>query len=608
MMVKEDIKSRVASMKERLGNTDSLSGEEFSNNGYNMENLQKDGDVQDVDAVLDETETEFDFDDGYVDEDEMIWDQAYKYFESGNVEDLKTYKELGGNMSEFLQSAIEKGKLKFVKDAIENGAGINDCYYNPRGISMAPSLVTAARQVAAHNELTPEFDESRETQEQVAERREIVKYLIRQGANLDGKEDFISPLQAVCGINGYKDYETYKILVKAGAPLTTYEVSNALHDSKLFDILTESGYKPTADVLSMVIDESYHDWTSDNRDIIAVMNDIVKVSPEVIKELDTPENPIMLRVKQTNVGQWLMQHGADMTHAAENPIALENLEYLKAVVENGADVTNGKILRKAVEKQKSVWQGSGFVSESAVDKEMVKFLIEKGSNVNCEETQNLSVSGRSTNSNTLYKTNTLMSYIGCHKTNYDSDVVQMLVNAGADVNYVAKQCYEGDGNLSMTDVCLDGCDYKNVPEKRLELFEQLMSKGMKPYERDVQRVVDKVYNIERSYTYPLKVENEERKAFGTSKDPRHSFFGEGYDYRGALPDDYTWKEPDPKCKKILDIMIQYDADNVKNICSKLVEPYKNTKIVQDLKCKFQKANTLSKLKDAQQKAIADDIG
>lgn len=462
---KEDIKSRIAKMKEHLSENNNLSGEEFST----AASFSDDRDVE-------------------KDEEMLAWKHAKDYLENGNIADFQVFKDLEGDMTDFLNSAIERGKLKFVKDAVENGADVNGFHYN---IPMAPSLVVAASVVAESNKSKGKNHSPKETPEQIAERREIVKYLINQGAKLEKTEGFVSPLQAVCGINDVRDYETYRILAEAGAPINKEEVAHAMHDSELFHILIETGYKPTADDLGMAIDERYQKWTDDKRDIIAVMDDIINVNPEVIQELDSKENPIMLRAKEPKVGLWLMQHGADMTRAAENPIALNNLKYLKAVVKNGADITDGKVLRKAVHKRKDVWSQdtSRFESVYDVDKEMVKFLIENGSNVNYEKIQTIDMDGDE-NSNKLYKTNTLMSYINHHMSDfyddYDPDVVQMLMDAGANVNYIAKERWQGHGDLSMADVCLNGYGHYNFSKNRLKLFKQLTDGGMKFNEKDMR--------------------------------------------------------------------------------------------------------------------------
>lgn len=237
-----------------------------------MEKLREDGGLKGVEVNLDRAQTSFGFDDGYVDEyeeEERIWQYAEDYFENGNIGNIQTFKEQGGFMIKFLQSAIERGKLKFVQDAIENGADVNGCSASYNGVPVCPALVEASLQVARHNEFRKKHqrdiygvDISREEPEQIAERRKIVEYLINQGARLEKIEGFISPLEAVCGVNGFKDYEVFKMLAKAGAPLTAKEAEFAKYDSKLFRIMIENGYKPTAEE-AIVAKIDYLKWKGD---------------------------------------------------------------------------------------------------------------------------------------------------------------------------------------------------------------------------------------------------------------------------------------------------------------------------------------------------------
>ena len=153
-----------------------------------MENLQKDGGLQDVKVVLDRAQTAFGTDYGYVDPDEeedILGQLADKYIEEKNEEDFRMYLEEGGKLDDLLKRAIYKGDVVAVDEVLANGANADATVYN-YDIHTDESLLSLACMTPFRSGVSYNYDEEGNRHlvesEEVMTYKEIARYLIRAGA------------------------------------------------------------------------------------------------------------------------------------------------------------------------------------------------------------------------------------------------------------------------------------------------------------------------------------------------------------------------------------------------------------------------------------------
>ena len=271
-----------------------------------MENLRKHGNLEDIKVEASSTETAFV---SYYGREKKGWEFAQDYLRTGDIEKLHAFKEHGGDMQLLLSEAIKKGSIDTVQEVVENGADVNKNTVDYCGDTLNYPLEEAVS------------EDTRDYQ-----RRDIVEYLIAQGAKLEGREGSYSPLSIQLR-QEVKDYKCIDLLLKSGAPVTSEDVKSALSDAKAFEVLMKNGYQPTDRDMSTFVRRNYDGaHEQDLGDKIKIVNLMVQARPDALKEGGA------LKDFESKYPE-LQQYRANMTKAAENSATRDNREYLKAVME-----------------------------------------------------------------------------------------------------------------------------------------------------------------------------------------------------------------------------------------------------------------------------------
>ena len=235
-----------------------------------------------------------------------------------------------------LYSGIEQNNVKLIDEALEEGCDINESDYINNGESKP-----IFRAINNNNE----------------NNREIVKYLLEQGVDVNGGEGYVPPVVMAAKNN---HYDVVKYLIEKGANLVPssdfynvlYEAANngntqmidlilksgyPLDDNYLFSTATKAIKNRNIDVLQYLLGNGYDLKVKKDGESLLEYADDYNIA-KVLVEGGLDINEYNKSAKDLKMLEYLFENGASPNRILENAITYGNTDILKLAIKYNANI------------------------------------------------------------------------------------------------------------------------------------------------------------------------------------------------------------------------------------------------------------------------------